>query len=156
MYIFGIPMSLFPKITACISLWLVSTGITLHAQQDSILPKKDIHQLAEFINDNYDMGKIPIGKNTSFNIYIKNISATDTLLISDIKVVCGCTTPKYRTNDPIPPGKSTYVTLGFNGSARGDFVKTADILFKSGQTKQVKFHGTAVADSLSGKLDSQQ
>jgi len=118
------------------------------AQQDSTPTPKDINLLAEFINADYEMGTIPMGKGTDFNVYIKNISTTDTLMIVDVKVGCGCTTPKYRSNDPILPGKSTYITLGFNGSAGGDFTKFADIIFKSGQSKQVKFHGVAVAEPL--------
>lgn len=118
------------------------------AQQDSTPTPKDINLLAEFINADYEMGTIPMGKGTDFNVYIKNISTTDTLMIVDVKVGCGCTTPKYRSNDPILPGKSTYITLGFNGSAGGDFTKFAEIIFKTGQSKQVKFHGVAVAEPV--------
>ena len=80
-----------------------------------------------------------------YNVYLKNISTADTLIIQDIRVGCGCTTPKFKTADKILPGKSTFITLGFNGgSAPGDFSKFADILFRGGLVKQVKFHGTAV------------
>jgi hypothetical protein len=121
-----------------------STSVS--AQQDSSLTPKDIHLLAEFTNADYNMGNVPIGKGGEFNVYIKNISAKDTLMIVDVKVSCGCTTPKYRSNDPILPGKSSYITLGFNGSGGGPFTKFADIIFQSGQSKQIKFSGIAVAE----------
>ena len=107
--------------------------------------KKDINTILEVTNGDYDMGKISIGKSLEYNVYLKNISTADTLIIQDIRVGCGCTTPKFKTADKILPGKSTFITLGFNGgSAPGDFSKFADILFRGGLVKQVKFHGTAV------------
>jgi hypothetical protein len=116
------------------------------AQQDSTPTPKDIQLIAEFTNADYNMGNVPMGKGAEFNVYIKNISSSDTLEIVDVKVSCGCTTPKYRTKDPILPGKSSYITLGFNGSGGGAFTKFADIIFKSGQSKQVKFYGVSVAE----------
>jgi len=121
---------------------------SIHAQQDSTPTPKDIHLLAEFTNADYNMGNVPVGKGGEFNVYVKNISAKDTLMIVDVKVSCGCTTPKYRSNDPILPGKSTYITLGFNGSGGGPFTKFADIIFQSGQSKQIKFSGVAVSEPV--------
>jgi hypothetical protein len=118
------------------------------AQQDTTSTPKDIHLLAEFTNADYNMGNVPVGKGGEFNVYIKNISTKDTLMIVDVKVSCGCTTPKYRSNDPILPGKSSYITLGFNGSGGGPFTKFADIIFQSGQSKQIKFSGVAVSEPV--------
>jgi hypothetical protein len=128
------------------SFFLVCLPFLAAAQQDSTPVPKDIQLIAEFTNADYNMGNVLIGKGGEFNVYIKNISSSDTLMIVDIKVGCGCTTPKYRSNDPILPGKSSYTTLGFNGSGGGAFTKFADIIFKSGQSKQVKFYGVAVAE----------
>jgi len=125
---------------------LGSWSTSVSAQQDSSFTPKDIHLLAEFTNADYNMGNVPIGKGGEFNVYIKNISAKDTLMIVDVKVSCGCTTPKYRSNDPILPGKSSYITLGFNGSGGGPFTKFTDIIFQSGQSKQIKFSGVAVSE----------
>jgi hypothetical protein len=120
-------------------------SIQVHAQTDTAA-KKDINTLVEITNGDYDMGKISIGKALEYNVYIKNISSADTLIIQDVKVGCGCTTPKFKTADKILPGKSSFITLGFNGgSAPGDFTKFADIVFRGGLVRQVKFHGTAVA-----------
>ena len=118
--------------------------VNLHAQTDTSL-KKDPAQFLEITNGDYDMGKITAGKPLEYNVYIKNISS-DTLIIQDVKTVCGCTTPKFKTADKIFPGQTTFITLGFNGSATGEFSKYADIYFKGGLSKQVKFHGIAIAD----------
>ncbi|MEI8111009.1 MAG: DUF1573 domain-containing protein [Chitinophagia bacterium] len=141
------------------SIWLLGLCLvcgSVAAQKDTTPPPKDINLIAEFINADYEMGTIPMGKGTDFNVYIKNISSADTLMVVDVKVGCGCTTPKYRINDPILPGKISYITLGFNGSAGGEFTKFADIIFKSGQTKQVKFHGVAVAEPEGKPADKKQ
>ncbi len=138
----------FPMFRYAFILLVILGGwsTSVSAQQDSSLTPKDIHLLAEFTNADYNMGNVPIGKGGEFNVYIKNISAKDTLMIVDVKVSCGCTTPKYRSNDPILPGKSSYITLGFNGSGGGPFTKFADIIFQSGQSKQIKFSGVAVSE----------
>ncbi|MEO7530789.1 MAG: DUF1573 domain-containing protein, partial [Sediminibacterium sp.] len=104
-----------------------------------------------FTNIDYDMGKIATGQPLEYNVTIKNISS-ETVVLKEVKAGCGCTSPKYRTGEKILPGKSTYITLGFNGDAHGDFTKTADIYFNDGSLfKQAKFHGTAVNDSVSAK-----
>ena len=109
---------------------------------------KNIDKILSFSNADYDMGKISAGKPLEYNVVIKNISK-DTVVLQDVKAGCGCTTPKYRAGEKILPGKSTYIVLGFNGDAHGEFIKTADIFFNNGLTKQVKFHGTAMPDSTS-------
>lgn len=114
-------------------------------------PVKDIDKLLGFTNADYDMGRIPSGKPLEYNVTIKNISK-DTVVLQEVKAGCGCTTPKYRTGETILPGKSTFITLGFNGGANGEFSKFADIYFAGGLSKQVKFHGVAFTDSSAAKL----
>ncbi len=116
------------------------------AQTEKATDKKTIDSLAVFTNATYDMGTIVTGKNVEFIVTVKNISVVDTLEIADVKVSCGCTTPKYRSHELILPGKTALVTLGFNGSARGEFTKQAEIVFKGGYSKQIQFRGVAVAE----------
>src|SRR5437868_688356 len=96
--------------------------------QETAPAKKDVDKLVSITNTDYDMGKISAGKPFEYNLVIKNISK-DTVVLQDVKAGCGCTTPKFRAGEKIPPGKSTYIVLGFNGDAHGEFVKTADIIF---------------------------
>lgn len=112
-----------------------------HAQtQNSV---KDIDKMVQVTNGDYDMGKIPSHKPQEFTVTIKNIGK-DTIILKEVKAGCGCTTPKYRGNEVILPGKSTFIILGFNGDAAGAFEKTADIYFNDGNiVKQVKFRGIA-------------
>lgn len=121
--------------------------VQLQAQTTPQLPAKDIDKIISITNADYDMGKISSGKPLEYNLVIKNIS-TDTIMLLDVKVGCGCTTPKFKANENLLPGKSTFITLGFNGGATGEFSKFADIIFSGGLSKQVKFHGIAVAEEI--------
>ncbi|HEY1018821.1 MAG TPA: DUF1573 domain-containing protein [Sediminibacterium sp.] len=120
------------------------------AAQTQVTVATDIDKLLSFTNADYDMGKIPSGKPLEYNVVIKNISK-DTVVLKEVTAGCGCTTPKYRANEKIAPGKSTFITLGFNGGASGPFSKTAVISFTNGLNKPVQFKGVAVADSTAAK-----
>lgn len=126
-------------------VFLISISATLYAQAPAATAK-DVSRYLSFTNADFDMGRIPAGKPLEYNVTIKNISK-DTISLLEVKAGCGCTTPKYRTGDKILPGKSIFITLGFNGSAVGEFSKTADLFFTDSLTRQVRFHGFAVADS---------
>jgi hypothetical protein len=103
-------------------------------------------KLMAITNADVNMGRIVAGKPLEYTVIVKNLSR-DTLELRDVKVGCGCTTPKYRAGERIAPGRSATIVLGFNGDAHGDFIKTADLNFAGGITRQVKFHGTTYSDS---------
>jgi hypothetical protein len=116
------------------------------AQSATVPPPKNIDQYASFTNADHDMGRISAGKPLEYQVSIKNIGK-DTLVLQDVKVGCGCTTPKFRAGEKLAPGGSTYIVLGFNGDAHGEFSKTADIYFNDGMIKQVKFRGVTFSDN---------
>ncbi len=101
----------------------------------------DIDKVLEISEVNHDFGKIPYGKPAEYDVVIKNISS-DSVKIENVKVGCGCTTPKYEQGKAYAPGETFKVTLGFNGSTEGAFTKYADIFFSNGLSKQVIFKGT--------------
>ena len=105
--------------------------------------QKDINKVLKFSNDNYNMGNIPYGKPTEFNVTIENISSAP-ITLNNVQVSCGCTTPKFQANEVIAPGQKTVVTLGFNGSAMGNFSKTATIFLSDNLIKTVSFSGVGV------------
>ena len=103
--------------------------------------KADISKVLEFKEENHDFGKIPYGKPVEFDVAIKNLSS-DSVKVENVKVGCGCTTPKYEQGKAYAPGETFKVTLGFSGYADGPFEKYVDIFFNNGLSKQIKFHGT--------------
>ena len=100
----------------------------------------DISKVLKFTNDNYNMGTIAYGKPTEFNVDIENISAAP-ITLENVMVGCGCTTPKYTKGAVIAPGAHATVTLGFNGSAVGNFSKNATLFFSGNLVKQITFYG---------------
>jgi hypothetical protein len=100
----------------------------------------DITKVLKFTNDNFNMGTIAYGKPTEFNVDIENIS-TSSITLENVMVSCGCTTPKYTKGIVITPGMHATVTLGFNGSAVGNFTKNATLFFSGNLVKQVSFYG---------------
>jgi hypothetical protein len=106
---------------------------------------KNIDNVAQFVNANYNMGKITFGKPVQYNVTIKNIS-NDTLSIANVTVGCGCTTPTFTKGQILQPGQSSYITLGFNGGTMGAFTKFATIFFGNGLSKQVQFNGESIKE----------
>lgn len=104
--------------------------------------QKDITKVLSITNENYDMGKIVYGKPVEYALQVKNISS-EPVTIENVQVGCGCTTPKYTKGQVIAPGESTSITLGFNGSSKGNFQKSATLFFSGGLTKPVTFRGVS-------------
>lgn len=100
----------------------------------------DITKVLKFTNDYYNMGTIAYGKPTEFNVDIENIS-TSPITLENVMVGCGCTTPKYTKGAVIAPSAHATVTLGFNGSAVGNFSKNATLFFSGNLVKQITFYG---------------
>ena len=48
------------------------------------------------------------------------------LVISSVKPSCGCTTPEFST-DPIMPGKSSKIKVGYNTAIKGQFNKMIEV-----------------------------
>ncbi len=111
------------------------------ATKAAAAPKVDISKVLDFKEEDHDFGKIPYGKPVEFDVMIKNISQ-EPVKIENVKVGCGCTTPKYEQGKSYSPGEDFKVTLGFTGYADGPFEKHVDISFNNGLTKHIKFHGT--------------
>ncbi len=132
---------------SAVFVYFLLAVIYCNAQQPAAQVVKNIDLFAGFTNADYDMGRIAAGKPLEYTVTIRNISKKDTLVLQDVKVGCGCTTPKFRVNEKIAPGKSTLIVLGFNGDAHGEFTKTADIIFNDNMVKQVKFRGVTYSDS---------
>ena len=61
----------------------------------------------------YDFGDIEQGEKVEHTFKFKN-TGTEDLLITNVQVTCGCTTPKGWARDPISPGKSGEITIAFN------------------------------------------
>lgn len=65
----------------------------------------------------HDFGDITQGEKVEHTFKFTN-TGTEPLVITNVQVTCGCTTPKGWERDPILPGASSEITLGFNSTGK--------------------------------------
>jgi hypothetical protein len=96
---------------------------------------QDVLQLKE---TEHDFAKIPQGKPVYYIFEIVN-TGTQPLKLDDVHASCGCTTPEW-SRDPIAPGATAQIKVGYNAAAEGPFDKAITITY-NGQSKQLKIKG---------------
>ena len=124
------------KFALFFTLFIVVASIHVQAQTDTTA---DISKVIQFKELDHDFGKIPYGKPAEFTLDMKNISH-DSVTIEDVKVGCGCTTPKWQPG-PYAAGQDFNIIIGVNGYTEGQFNKVVTIYFKGGLSQLIKFHG---------------
>ncbi|MFP9112824.1 DUF1573 domain-containing protein [Flavobacterium sp. RHBU_3] len=78
-----------------------------------------------FKEDQHNFGDIEKGKPVTYEFTFKNTSK-ETILITNVKASCGCTTPNW-TKEPIKPGGTGNVTATYNAANPGPFTKTITV-----------------------------
>jgi Protein of unknown function (DUF1573) len=99
-------------------------------------PGAEMLQLKE---TEHDFGKIPQGKPVFYNFEIVNTSSSP-LKLDNVQASCGCTTPEW-SKDPIAPGASAQIRVGFNAAVEGPFTKPITITYNTNQSKQLTIKG---------------
>lgn len=75
----------------------------------------------------FEFGKIPQGRPVTHNFEVVNKSPKP-LMIENVEASCGCTTPEW-SQEPIAPGATSVIKVGFNASSEGRFQKTITIYY---------------------------
>lgn len=88
---------------------------------------------------NYDFGKIPQGRPVTHVFEVTNIG-TEPLRIENVQASCGCTTPEWSF-EPVKPGATTSIKVGYNSAAEGQFQKAVTIIYNGGLTKTLQISG---------------
>ena len=88
----------------------------------------------------FDFGKIPQGKPV-YHFFEFTNTGKDPMVISNVQTSCGCTTPEW-SKDPIAPGATAKVRVGYNAASEGMFEKYITITYNQNLSKQVKINGT--------------
>src|SRR5688572_17286588 len=65
----------------------------------------------------HDFGNIVQGDKVEHTFYFTN-TGNEPLIITNVQVSCGCTTPKGWPRDPIPPGANGEITVSFNSAGK--------------------------------------
>lgn len=88
----------------------------------------------------FDFGTIPQGKPVYHFFEVTN-TGKDPMVISNVQTSCGCTTPEW-SKEPIAPGATSKVRVGYNAAAEGHFEKYITIMYNQNLSKQIKIRGT--------------
>lgn len=70
-----------------------------------------------FEKKTHDFGEIFQGDKVEHTFAFTN-TGNEPLIITNVQVTCGCTTPKGWPRNPIPPGGTGEVTIGFNSAGK--------------------------------------
>src|SRR6476620_443415 len=65
----------------------------------------------------FDFGEIIAGEKVEHTFKFSN-TGTEPLVITNVQVTCGCTTPKGWPRDPITPGKKAELIVQFNSAGK--------------------------------------
>lgn len=87
----------------------------------------------------HDFGKIPQGRPVTHVFEVTNIG-TEPLRIENVQASCGCTTPEW-SYEPVKPGATTSIKVGYNSAAEGQFQKAVTIIYNGGLTKTLQISG---------------
>lgn len=109
----------------------------LMAQSNAGTVKKETIAFSE---QAFDFGKIPMGRPVTHTFTITN-NGTDSLYLENVTASCGCTTPVWK-KDPVAPGASTKIEVGYNAAAEGAFDKPVTIYYNKGAMAQLSVKGS--------------
>lgn len=123
---------------ALLSISLVILALGAAAQVKPVSDTKpETIQLRE---RSYDFGRIPQGKPVTHVFMVAN-TGKEPLVLEDVQASCGCTTPEW-SKEPIAPGASAEIKVGYNAASEGSFEKSINIFYQKGQVKTLTIKGT--------------
>jgi len=97
-------------------IFLVFIGIAIAATVFSQTGKAD-GPVITWEKASYDFGDISQGEKVEHTFKFTN-TGNQPLIITNIQVTCGCTTPKGWPRDPIAAGAKGEVTVAFNSTGK--------------------------------------
>ncbi|MBS1919403.1 MAG: DUF1573 domain-containing protein [Bacteroidetes bacterium] len=130
-------MKKFLTLLFLLSVSLYSFAQNNNTSQNTTAPLQNVLQLKEA---EHDFSKIPQGKPVYYDFEIVN-TGKEPLKLNDVHASCGCTTPEWST-EPIAPGATAKIKVGYNAAAEGYFEKFITITYNTNQTEQLKIKGT--------------
>ncbi|MEX0274838.1 MAG: DUF1573 domain-containing protein [Flavobacteriaceae bacterium] len=89
-----------------------------------------------FEKTEHDFGVIKRGTQQSAVFSFTNTGKSP-LVITDVKVGCGCTVPSYPKDKPMASGESGKIKVDFNGIGKGEVTKTITVIANTAKTGEV-------------------
>lgn len=126
------------KLAIAITLFVTSLCVRAQAVNTGgvALSRPDVLQVKD---NSHNFGKIPQGRPATTTFEIVNTGAT-ALKLDNVQASCGCTTPVW-SRDPIEPGATARIQVGYNAYAEGPFTKTVTIVYNTNMTKTLTING---------------
>lgn len=107
----------------------------LQAQQKTVAANSRYN----FLQSEYDFGKIAQGRPVTFDFKWVN-TGKDAVQIRDVQAACGCTTPEW-VKDPVKPGDTATIKVGYNSAAEGAFDKIVTVYLNNNEQKVLRIKG---------------
>ena len=106
------------KITALnrIFVLLVLLSVSFYASAQSVAAKTK-GAVITWDKTTHDFGDITQGDKVEHTFYFTN-TGTEPLIITNVEVTCGCTTPKGWPRDPVAPGNKGEILIAFNSAGK--------------------------------------
>lgn len=117
------------------------TGVQAQQTEKALVPSgKPVAEVLQFKDTEHDFGKIAQGKPVYYFFDIVNISDMP-IKLDNVQASCGCTTPEWN-NEPIAPGATGRIKVGYNAANEGYFEKPITVTYNGSLSKQIKIKGT--------------
>lgn len=119
-----------------VAVLFCGAGWSVYAQESS----KANGPVITWASATHDFGDIHQGDKVEHTYTFTN-TGSEPLIITNVQVTCGCTTPKGWPKDPIPPGGKGEITVGFSSAGKiGKQNKVVTIISNSvGTSNQISF-----------------
>jgi hypothetical protein len=127
---------MFKQFSAILFLVFFSCPSLISAQNIDTGKKKDKIAVKE---TSYDFGKLIQGKPVFHDFQVINLDSLP-LVIDNVQASCGCTTPEW-SREPIAPGGTAIIKVGYNAAAPGYFEKTITLMYDQGMSSVISIKG---------------
>ncbi|MBT1711738.1 DUF1573 domain-containing protein [Fulvivirgaceae bacterium PWU5] len=120
---------------------MVAFAAGAYAQQAST--KKVSGPVITFEKKTHDFGEIVQGDKVEETFKFTN-TGTEPLILTNVQVTCGCTTPKGWPRDPIQPGGKGEIVVAFNSAGKiGRQDKVVTVVSNAANPDEAKISFTA-------------
>src|SRR5688500_9972137 len=92
-------------------------GLAIQSFAQDKKEEQKIGAVISWVKKSHDFGNIVQGDKVELTFYFSN-TGNEPLIITNVQVSCGCTTPKGWPRDPIPPGGNGEITVSFNSAGK--------------------------------------
>ena len=110
-------------------------------------------QTISFDKTTVEYGTVKFDSDGQRFVTVKN-TGDKPLIINDVKAGCGCTTPKF-SKEPILPGKTAQIQIGYNTKLRGPFTKNIEVFSNDPKNERsVLYINGIIEDPTSATLNT--